>query len=258
MFTRTSAGRRMVALICLAIPTAVANVSATAQTVSKLQPEFLRVLQPPTPTAALEAPLPAKLADRLGQVWFDTAQPACRESRSLDLASYQKLARVLLVAVGEHMKQLADSILDSAKADAEFVAQAGAGGTAELRRLTEDPVVKELLVQVNRRAAIEQTLHYLENIERALLLNRFQTKGLANPLATGDSVMQEIEKATSAALDYADLNRGKAVDRFLELVIIAQRAVVDASRQDELLQWGPGRLMPILEGPLKEHCIEKP
>jgi len=28
--------------------------------------------------------------------------------------------------------------------------------------------------------------------------------------------------------------------------------------EDELLKWGPGRLMVILEGPLKEHCIAKP
>jgi hypothetical protein len=200
-----------------------------------------------------------KLADRLGQVWFDTAQPACREAKSLDLASYRKLARTLLIAVGEHMQDLAAGSIDRTKAETEFAAHAGPGGTEELQRITQDPIVAQLLAHLNRRAAVEQTLHYLENIERALLLNRVAIKGHANPLASGDSVLlEEIEKESGATLDYAESNKGKTVDRFLELVVLAQRAMLDSSRQEELLQWGPGKLMPILEGPLKEHCIAKP
>lgn len=91
------------------------------------------------------------------------------------------------------------------------------------------------------------------------MLDRIETKGKANPLASGDSVLpEEIEKESGIALDYAESNRSKTVDRFLELVVIAQRAMLDSSRQEELLQWGPGKPMPILEGPLEEHCIRKP
>jgi hypothetical protein len=70
-------------------------------------------------------------------------------------------------------------------------------------------------------------------------------------------MLEEIEKVSSAPLDYVDANKGKAMDRFLELVILAERAVADTSNRDELLKWGPGKLMVILEGPLKEHCIAK-
>jgi hypothetical protein len=45
--------------------------------------------------------------------------------------------------------------------------------------------------------------------------------------------------------------------RFLDLMIIAQRSVDDTSNRDSLLTWGPGKLMVILEAPLREHCIMK-
>ena len=48
------------------------------------------------------------------------------------------------------------------------------------------------------------------------------------------------------------------MDRFLELVIIAERTLADTSNRDELLRMGPGKLMVILEGPLKTNCIMKP
>jgi hypothetical protein len=109
------------------------------------------------------------------------------------------------------------------------------------------------------RSAVEQTQTYLENIERALLLSRVEIKGRANPMASGDSDLQEeIEKATSAPLDYVDANKGKAMDRFLELLIIAERTLADTSNRDELLQWGPGKLMVVLESQLKANCVMKP
>jgi hypothetical protein len=55
-----------------------------------------------------------------------------------------------------------------------------------------------------------------------------------------------------------DANKGKAIDRFLELLIVAERTQANTANQDELLKWGPGKLMVILEGPLKANCIMKP
>jgi hypothetical protein len=249
----------LAAMVSLAGISGLAVAPVSAQTNAKPQPELWKILSTPSPAESIQAPMAAKLADRLGQVWFDSAEPAGRASRSLDLAAYQKLARTTLVAVGDHMKQLAASAQDGPKADAAFAAQAGKGAVAELRRLSAEPVVKEFLVQMRSRSAVEQTQTYLENIERALLLNRVQIKGHANPLASGDADLQEeIEKATSAPLDYADANKGKAMDRFLELLIIAERTLAETSNRDELLQWGPGRLMVVLEGPLKANCIMKP
>jgi hypothetical protein len=236
---------------------AVAPVSA--QTNAKPQAELRKIFSTPSPAESIQAPMAVKLADRLGQVWFESADPACRTSRSLDRAAYQKLARTMLVAVGDHMRQLATRAQDGPKADAEFAAQAGKGSVAELRRLSAEPVVKEFLVQMRSRSAVEQMQTYLENIERALLLNRVEIKGHANPLASGDTDLQEeIEKATSAPLDYADANKGKTMDRFLELLIIAERTLAGTSNRDELLLWGPGKLMVVLEGPLKANCVMKP
>jgi len=165
----------------------------------------------------------------------------------------------MLVAVGDHMRQLATRAQDGPKADAEFAAQAGKGAVTELRRLSAEPVVKEFLVQMRSRSAVEQTQAYLENIERALLLSRVEIKGHANPLASGDTDLQEeIEKATSAPLDYVDANKGKAMDRFLELLIIGERTLAETSNRDELLLWGPGKLMVVLEEPLKANCVMKP
>ena len=259
MFTSVFLQNTLTAMASFAGVVALAGAPVSAQPSAKPLPELRKILVTPSPAESIEAPLAAKLADRLGQVWFESAEPACRASGSLDLASYQKLARTMLVAVGEHMRQLAASALDGPKADAEFVAQAGAGAIEELRRLSGEPVVREFVVQMRSRSAVEQTQTYLENIDRALLLKRVEVKGHANPLASGDTdLAEEIEKVSSAPLDYADANKGKAMDRFLELLIIAERTLADTSNGDELLQWGPGRLMVILEGPLKTNCIMKP
>lgn len=230
----------------------VASVSA-----QKL-PAFMKVFAPPTPAEAIEAPLSARLADGLGQVWFETADSACRSSKSLDQISYQRLARVMIVAVGDHMRQLASSMQNVPKAEAQFAAQAGQGAVQELARLAGDPVVKQFLLLNSRRSAVELTQTYLENIERALMLNRVQISAKASPAAAGDGAMlDEIEKVSSAPLDYYDANKTSAMTRLLELMIIAERAVSDTSNRDELLKWGPGRLMPILEGPLKDNCVMK-
>jgi hypothetical protein len=259
MFKSVFLQNALTAMASFAGSVALAGVPVSAQTSAKPLPEIRKILLTPSAAESIEAPLAAKLADRLGQVWFESAEPACRTSRSLDLASYQKLARTMLVAVGEHMRQLAAGALDGPKADAEFAAQAGPEAIEELRRLSGEPVVREFVVQMRSRSAAEQTQTYLENIERALLLSRVEVKGHANPLASGDTDLEEeIEKASSAPLDYADANKGKAMDRFLELVIIAERTLADTSNRDELLQWGPGKLMVILEGPLKTNCIMKP
>jgi hypothetical protein len=85
-----------------------------------------------------------------------------------------------------------------------------------------------------------------------------ETRARASPLATGDDILLDIEKVSSAPLDYVDANKSPAMNRFLDLMIIAERAVGDTSNRDELLKWGPGRLMSILEGPLKANCIMKP
>jgi hypothetical protein len=236
----------------------IAATAVSAQTPAKPPPEFMKALLPPSPAESIEAPMSAKLADRLAQVWFEKAESGCRASRSLDLASYQKFARTMLVAVGDHMRQLAASVQDGPKAEAAFAAQAGAGSTEELRRLSGEPVVREFLVLNRNRSTVEQTQTYLDNIERALLLSQMQTSARASPLATGDAVLlDEIEKVSSAPLDYVDANKSDAMNRFLELLIIAERARTETSNQDELLRWGPGRLMVILEGPLKDHCIVK-
>lgn len=259
MFNSALLTRALAAMVSLAGVTGLAVAPVSAQTNAKPQPELRKILSTPSPAESIQAPMAAKLADRLGQVWFESAEPACRASRSLDLASYQKLARTMLVAVGDNMRQLAAGAQDGPKADAEFAAQAGKGAIAEFRRLSTESVVKEFLVQMRSRSAVEQTQTYLENIERALLLSRVEIKGHANPMASGDNDLQEeIEKATSAPLDYAEANKGNAMDRFLELLIIAERTLAETSNRDELLLWGPGKLMVILEGPLKANCVMKP
>lgn len=233
-------------------------VPVAAQTTPKPLPAFMKLFTPPTPAESIEAPLSAKLADKLGQAWFETADPSCRASKSLDQAAYKELARTMIVAVGDNMRQLASSMQNVPKAEAQFATQAGRGATDELGRLAADPVVKQFLVLNRSRSAVELTQTYLENIERALLLSRVQTRAQASPLSTGDSEMLEaIEKVSSAPLDYYDANKTRAMTRLLELMVIAERAASETSNRDELLKWGPGRLMPILEGPLKDNFVMK-
>jgi hypothetical protein len=247
---------RVMVLLAGVLAAGIAPVSA--QTTPKPPPAFMKSFAPPTPAESIEAPMSAKLADRLAKVWFDTADPACRASKSLDQGAYQKLARTMLAAVGDHMRQLAASAHDGPKAEAQFAAQAGRGATDELQRLSGDAVVKQFLVLNRNSRAVEQTQTYLENIERALLLSRVPTRGRASPLATGESaILLEIEKVSEAPLNYVDANKTKTMNRFLELMLMAERSVQDTSNRDSLLTWGPGKLMVILEGPLKDHCVMK-
>jgi hypothetical protein len=258
MFTLMFLGRALTAMASLASAVGLAVVTVCAQTAVKPRPEFMKVMPPPSPAESIEAPVAAKLADRLGQAWFDSAAPDCRVSRSLDIASYRNLARTMLVAVGEHMTQRTEHAQDGPKADEEFAARAGAGAAEELRRLSGEPVVREFLVRLRNRNAVEQTQYYLENIDRALLLRRFQASAQGSPLAAGDTTtLEAIEKVSSAPLDYVDASKDKAMNRFLELMTVAEGAMADTTNRDELIQWGPGRLMVILEEPLKAHCVTR-
>lgn len=231
--------------------------SVSAQTPPMAPPAFMKLFTAPPPSEAIQAPLSAKMADKLAKVWFDTADPACRSSKSLDLASYQKLARAMIVAVGDNMRQFSAITQNGPRAEAQFAAQAGRGATEELQRLANDPVVKQFLALNRSRSAVETTQTYLDNIERALLLKRVETRGRASPLATGDDIQLEIEKVSEAPLEYADRNKTRAMTRLLALMDIAERALSDTSNREELLKWGPGRLMIVLEGPLKESCVMK-
>jgi hypothetical protein len=139
--------------------------SVSAQTTPKPTPEFMKPFMAPTPAESIQAPLSEKMADKLGQIWFETADPACRASKSLDQATYQKLARRMIVAVGDQLKQFAANAHDGPKAEAQFAAQAGRDATGELKRLTNDPVVKEFLARNRSRSAVEQTQFYLDVLE---------------------------------------------------------------------------------------------
>ena len=232
------------------------EVGSLAQSASRREPAFMALLRPPPPSVALEAPLAAKLADRLGWTWFGIAAPSCRAERSLELANYHALARKLLVAVGERMRTVVDDATDVAKAEAEFATQAGPDAVAEMRRLAESAPVVQFLALLRAGAAVDKTQQYLEWIERALVLSRIQTQAMANPLATGDSeLLLEIEAVSSAALDFADRNNGPEINRFLELATLAGAALTGAGKSETLLSWGPGKLMDLLEGPLRDHCI---
>src|SRR5256885_10802166 len=128
MFKSALPTRALAAMVSLAGVTGLEVAPISAQTNAKPQPELRKILSTPSPAESIQAPMAAKLADRLGQVWFESAEPACRTSRSLDRAAYQKLARTMLVAVGDHMRQLAASAQDGPKADAAFATQAGETG----------------------------------------------------------------------------------------------------------------------------------
>ena len=163
----------------------------------------------------------------------------------------------MMLSVGGHMQALALSALDVTKADAAFSTGAGVTAIAELKRLADDPKVKAFLELSRLGKSAEQAETFLENIDRALLLSRYQTTSRASPIATGDDqdLLIEIEDATSAALNYYDANKTPQMIRLFELAMVAADAQTSATNSDTLLTWGPGRLMPILEGPLQQHCI---
>lgn len=224
------------------------------------QAAFSEVFKAPTPAESLEEPIATKLADRLGKVWHASADRTCVAEKKLDAASYAKLARAMLIAVGEHMQALAASALDPKKADADFEANAGAGAIRDVKRLASDPKVMAFLKLWRLGQSVEQTSSFLDNIERALLLARIQTQAKASPVATGDDpeLLIELETIAGAPLEYFDANQSPEMTRFFELMIAAGDALTSASNQDALLAWGPGKLLPLLEPALKEHCIAKP
>lgn len=224
------------------------------------RPAFQDVFRAPTPEEALASPLSAKLVDRLAKALHDSAAPACRTEKKLSAGAYQKLARATLLAVGEHLQGFAASVLDAKQADADFESSARPGALQELKRLAGDPKVKEFLKLQRIAQSIEQTSTYLENTERALLLARLMTTARASPVATGDdqALLIEMETVAGAPLEYFDANQTPELTRLFELMIAAGDALVSASNQDAVLKWGPGKLLPILEPPLKDHCITKP
>lgn len=253
--------RQAVRLAFGALMLAATAILATAQAQAPAKPRlsFAVVVDAPTPTDGLEVPTAAKLADRLGKVWHDIADRTCADEKKLDLAAYHKLARTMIIAVGDHMQALAATALDVKVAEAAFTATAGPGAAAELEKLAADPAVKELLTLKRKADAVGQTNTYLDNIERAMLLTRIQTTQRASPIAVGDQdILIEMENVESAPAEFIDTSKSPAVQRFMDLAAKASESYIAGSNKELWLTWGPTKLMPILLQPLKDHCIKAP
>ena len=123
------------------------------------------------------APWHQMLTDEFGVVRSNLAPRVgpVGEVPQFDLEQRGLLDTTMVVAVGDFMRQLAANANDGPKAEALFVSLAGRDATAELRRLADDPVVKEFVARGRNRTAVEHTQIYLDNIERALRLSRIQT-----------------------------------------------------------------------------------
>ncbi|MBS0242094.1 MAG: hypothetical protein JSS20_07940 [Proteobacteria bacterium] len=230
---------------------------ATAQTRQPppALPEFQRVLGLPDAAKSTEQPLPARLVKRLGTVWAASAEPACVSARQLTPGHFERAARAAVVAVGTHLQAELAATLARQRADALFAAKAGPTAVAEMKRLANHPTVNAFLAELRVASGLEKTLLAVTVIERTMLARKIVTKSRADPYATGeDALLQEIERVSAAAGDYAEKRNEPEMVRYYALVLAAGEVVRSATGGSQAAA-KPNEVIALIEPVLNAHCI---
>jgi hypothetical protein len=222
-------------------------------------PEYLQDLPIPALMAeAFDADYGRLLVAQFAAILARSADPACARSRDLDPDRLPGQARDILVRRGARMFEILRQSHDAGRFEGSFAALAGSGAPSELRRLREDPAVRQLLA-LNRPARLADLANRAaENIDRYALLRRIALKGRISPLSSGDERLlraDPTEKAEEATARYLEQARAPVLVRWLQLEEGVAQATAHARNTEALLRLGPTQLMAGLDEDLAALCI---
>ena len=241
---------------CLAA--AIAFLICAAPAIAQM-PRFMQVGEPATAREAFATPYGQRMIDELAKALGEKASPGCLAEKKIAPAALRGHAETLLDRFGQLRIDRLMALVVADKADAEFVRLAGAAAHDEWRALLADTHVAEY----DRRSRAAKLLQIadmtVENIDRYVLLSRIDLRSLS-PISTGDPDLNELREQTEdqsveAAETYRDANDTPAMQRFMQMSLWAQEALLAGLDQETLLKYGPRDIMPGLDDALREVCL---
>ena len=190
----------------------------------------------------------------------ESADPQCLAAKGLRPAQLEARSREMLVRSGALMLQLAASMVDGAKLEAEFEKRAGPGGRADIVRLRADRDVKDYL-KISEPAKLARLANNIvEMVDRHALLARLALKRHVSPLATGNVPLLRAdpeEKSLEAANTFVNDRKSAGLSRFLEIQVALAESFREATDTEALLKVGPAQMTPNVPGDLEKLCVLK-
>jgi hypothetical protein len=199
------------------------------------------------------------IVDALGKALNKNADPACLAAKRIAREQLRGLGEAMLVRQGQARIDRMMTLVDPAKADAEFVRLGGPGAHDEWRTLLADPAIVEYNRLWRPARLVGLVDGTAENFGRYVLLRRIKLDEF-NPLATGDSALLELseaieDEAVEAAEAHRKTNDTPAMQRFHQMSEWVAEALQAAADQNELLSYGPTQWMVGLDEDLRALCI---
>jgi hypothetical protein len=221
-------------------------------------PAFAQLLPQATAEEAFAEPYGRAVTMKLGRILEESAEPTCLVDKRLAPADLAKAGEALLVKYGQRMIDRVRGHVDAKAAEAHFARLAGPGATDELRTLTRDPLVAEMLA-LRRPADLDRIVVLTaETFDRYVLLRRIRMARPVSPLADASDLVHasRIEDAESRVARMMEEHKGSdLLRRYLQLVEAARQAVAAALDHEAHMKVGPAEEFAGLDEDLRAVCV---
>jgi hypothetical protein len=246
-------GKLIALLLVLALDAAPAEADLPPEFVTRQPAQLVR--------DAFAADYGRKITAEFGRILRASADPECLRTRRIDPGTLDARAGEILVRAGTRLYEIPIELVDPAKFEAAFAANAGPGAKAEYASLSSDPDAKRLQALRDPATFVGVVLQVAETADRHALLARVRLKGHISPLATGNAeLLEEQERITDKSLEDADrFLRQKytpqEIKRLAQLNDAYAKAMQAATSEEKLLRLGPRQLTPSFGIDVAAVCV---
>jgi hypothetical protein len=220
-------------------------------------PDESRAEIPSLVRGAFDSPYGRALVAELGRSLRKDADPACLTAKGIAPEQLEPRGRDLVIKWGEKLFQTLNDFIDPKVYEEKFVATAGRGASAELKRLRNDPVVKralELEQPIRQASALDAIF---EQFDRYVLVKRIKLTAVS-PLGTANESLMKMNptEATEGEVDkFIGTNKSAALKKFQKLSQQSLAASGMATKLELVRKAGPLEFLNGIDTDLAELCI---
>lgn len=245
-------------LVAVALCSAGASASVQAQIAPR--PTLFRALEGAQLIGSIDRGMQhdvgQKIVAKIAAGLLAAGETPCVDDKKLDHAAYTKLAVRLLGDVDRALTTFSTQAVDAAKANALFDARVRPEALVAYRSVLSPASSSGFRVVAQSRVDMDALVRSSERLAQAMTLARYKLPKPLLALEDGDdSILLPLENFDEG-FDEA-LKKLSKPDFliFAELAAVKLAATEEATNVQALLGFGPSSLIPMLGGPLSEHCI---
>ncbi len=211
--------------------------------------------------AAFSQPYGRLLAAEFATVIGESADPQCRTTAAATKDQIAERARGILQRRGRQMFEKIGDIYDRTMLFAKLVADGVPNADDERRRLRNDPAVRRYVAMAQPMVLAGAAGLVVENVDRYALILRIKLARPIGPMASGDEKLlradpsDEISEKLEA---YITASTSPALQRYLELTDLVQRALNQSYSREMALKSGPIQWLTGLDTDLAALCVTGP